>query len=167
SNLERPEDAEAERHRGPTLPHRDSACKQGFYRPYTAPDRPVTGADHSPHRTATGGEMNSKLRNSTVALGVAAAFTVAVLLATGTGMTPAKNKTDGAPVTSPTLPPALGRSEEELPAGPEVLDLVALDTAGTGPALLPRIAITLPSGWSNYEGYAVNTARLGLAFWDV
>ena len=33
---------------------------------------------------------------------------------------------------------------------------------------MPRIAVTLPSGWFNYNGWAVNDGGpLGLAFWDV
>ena len=39
---------------------------------------------------------------------------------------------------------------------------------GPGYKHLPRIAVTLPSGWLNYNGWAVNDGGpLGLAFWDV
>ena len=36
-----------------------------------------------------------------------------------------------------------------------MLDLVALDSKGTGPAQLPKIAVTLPSRWRSYEGFVV------------
>ena len=68
---------------------------------------------------------------------------------------------------STSLPRPLGRGDRELSAGPHVLDLVALDTAGTGPARLPEIALTLPSGWRSYKGYAVLKSHMGLSFWDV
>lgn len=76
------------------------------------------------------------------------------------------------PATSEKLPRALGRGDRQLAAGLHVLDLVALDTAGTGPAHLPRIAITLPSGWRSYDGFAVLKSHgrsqvMGLSFWDV
>jgi hypothetical protein len=71
-----------------------------------------------------------------------------------------------------TLPAPLGPGHQKLAAGLHVLDLVALDTAGTGPAHLPRIAVTLPGGWRNYEGFAMLKLRRGsyvmsLSFWDV
>ena len=49
-----------------------------------------------------------------------------------------------------------------------MLDLVALEQPGTGPARLPRIAITVPRGWFNYDGWAMNDGgELSLSFWDV
>jgi hypothetical protein len=48
-----------------------------------------------------------------------------------------------------------------------VFDLVALDTAGSGPAYLPKIAVTLPSGWSSYDGFGVNNGVVSVSFWDV
>ena len=49
----------------------------------------------------------------------------------------------------------LGPGREELRAGAYVLDLVARDRAGTGPAQLPKIELTVPDGWFNYKGIAV------------
>jgi hypothetical protein len=112
--------------------------------------------------------MNSRmLRNTTVALSVVGAAVAAWLLVAGTGMTRHTNTAVGTPATSTSLPRPLGRGDQELSAGPHVLDLVALDTAGTGPAQLPKIALTLPSGWRSYEGYAVLKSHMGLSFWDV
>ena len=62
----------------------------------------------------------------------------------------------------------LGAGDQPLSAGVHVLDLVSREQAGTGSTHLPRIAITLPSGWFNYNGWAMNNGgRLGVAFWDV
>jgi hypothetical protein len=62
----------------------------------------------------------------------------------------------------------LGAGEQPLSAGVHVLDLVSREQGRKGYAHLPRIAITLPSGWFNYNGWAVNDGGpLGLAFWDV
>ena len=107
------------------------------------------------------------LRNTTVALSVVGAAVAAWLLVAGTGMTRHTNTAGGTPATSTSLPRPLGRGDQELSAGPHVLDLVALDTAGTGPAQLSKIALTLPSGWRSYEGYAVLKSHMGLSFWDV
>ena len=117
--------------------------------------------------------MNSKmLRNTIVASGVVAAIVVASLLATGAGLTHSGNTAVRAAATSSKLPRPLGRGERPLSAGLHVLDLVALDTTGTGPAHLPKIAITLPSGWRSYGGFVVQkfhgpTQVMGLSFWDV
>jgi hypothetical protein len=49
-----------------------------------------------------------------------------------------------------------------------VLDLVSREQGRAGYKHLPRIAVTLPAGWFNYNGWAVNDGGpLGLAFWDV
>lgn len=52
-----------------------------------------------------------------------------------------------------------------------MLDLVARDQRGTGPADLPRIEITLPAGWFNYDGWGVGKGRppfrMFVVFWDV
>jgi hypothetical protein len=70
--------------------------------------------------------------------------------------------------TAGRLPRPLGAGEQPLSAGVHVLDLVSREQGRTGYAHLPRIAITLPSGWFNYNGWAVNDhGPLGLAFWDV
>ena len=49
-----------------------------------------------------------------------------------------------------------------------MLDLVSREQGRTGYTHLPRIALTLPSGWFNYNGWAINDGGpLGLSFWDV
>ena len=66
------------------------------------------------------------------------------------------------------LPRPLGAGEQRLSPGVHVLDLVSREQGRPGYAHLPRIAITLPSGWFNYNGWAVNDGGpLSLAFWDV
>jgi probable HAF family extracellular repeat protein len=66
------------------------------------------------------------------------------------------------------LPEPLGAGEQELSQGVQVLDLVAREQGRGGPAHLPRIAITVPSGWFNYNGWAMNDgSRLQIGFWDV
>jgi hypothetical protein len=70
--------------------------------------------------------------------------------------------------TAERLQRPLGAGEQPLSAGVHVFDLVSREQGRTGYAHLPRIAITLPSGWFNYNGWAVNDGGpLGLAFWDV
>lgn len=66
----------------------------------------------------------------------------------------------------------LGAGRQKLDAGTHVLDLTALDDRGTGPVQLPKIAITVPDGWFNYDGWAVSKGRelpppVFVAFWDV
>ena len=66
------------------------------------------------------------------------------------------------------LPRPLGAGEQPLSAGVHVLDLVSRERGRAGYKHLPRIAVTLPSGWFNYNGWAVNDGGpLGFAFWDV
>jgi hypothetical protein len=67
------------------------------------------------------------------------------------------------------LPRPLGSGEQKLSPGVHVLDLVSREQGRKGYARLPRIAITLPSGWFNYNGWALNDGDgpLSLAFWDV
>ena len=61
----------------------------------------------------------------------------------------------------------LGVGNELLSPGVHVLDLVSREH-GNGPKHLPRIAITLPSGWYNYDGWGVNDGgTLIVSFWDV
>ena len=65
------------------------------------------------------------------------------------------------------LPRPLGAGEQPLSAGVHVLDLASLKQARPGYKHLPRIAVTLPSGWFNNNGWAVNNGgALGLGFWD-
>ena len=63
----------------------------------------------------------------------------------------------------------LGRGHEELNAGSHVLDLARKRSSERGQ--LPEIQITLPSGWFNYDGWAISKGReattVFLTFWDV
>ena len=61
--------------------------------------------------------------------------------------------------TSRTLPKPLGAGHQRLSPGVHVLDLVSREH-GDGPAKLPRIAITLPRGWFNYDGWGMLTGEL-------
>ena len=45
----------------------------------------------------------------------------------------------------------LGAGEQPLSAGVHVLDLVSREQGRPGYKHLPRIAVTLPSGWFNYN----------------
>lgn len=66
------------------------------------------------------------------------------------------------------LPRPLGAGHQLLSPGAHVLDLVLREQGGTGPAHLPRIALTLPSGWFNYDGWGMNDGgTLIVSFWDV
>ena len=63
---------------------------------------------------------------------------------------------------------------QPLAAGPQILDLTARDERGTGPTELPRIQLTVPAGWSNFDGWALGKKRAGgelhvvaVSFWDV
>lgn len=100
--------------------------------------------------------MNRRvLRNAVITLSVLAAVAVVTTL-----------------VRSGPPPSAIGRTDQNLSAGVHTLDLVALETAGNGPARLPRISITLPSGWRSYGGWVVQKFRGGkevmaVSFWDV
>ena len=66
----------------------------------------------------------------------------------------------------------LGAGRQKLHAGNHLLDLPALDHASIRPVHLPKIAITVPGGWSNYDGWAVRKGRglpesVFVTFWDV
>lgn len=66
------------------------------------------------------------------------------------------------------LPRPLGVGEQPLSAGVHVLDLVSREQGRAGYKHLPRIAVTLPSGWFNNNGWAVNDGGpVLLSFWDV
>jgi len=74
----------------------------------------------------------------------------------------------GSTAAAGRLPQPLGGGEQPLSAGVHVLDLVSREQGRPGYKHLPRIAVTLPSGWFNNDGWAVNDGGpLGLAFWDV
>jgi hypothetical protein len=67
----------------------------------------------------------------------------------------------------------LGRGHEELKAGVQTLDLSArVHSSGTnGLAHLPKIEITVPAGWSNFDGWAMHKGTkpdsVFVTFWDV
>jgi hypothetical protein len=66
------------------------------------------------------------------------------------------------------LPPPLGVGEQPLSAGVHVLDLVSREQGRSGYKHLPRITVTLPSGWFNYNGWGINDdGALSVSFWDV
>jgi hypothetical protein len=67
------------------------------------------------------------------------------------------------------LPRPLGVGHQPLSPGVHVLDLVSRENPpGSGPKHLPRIAITLPKGWYNYDGWGMNDGgTLIVSFWDV
>ncbi len=64
-----------------------------------------------------------------------------------------------ATATSQERPAALGAGRQGLEAGAHVLDLVARDQKNTGPARLPRIEITVPEGWFNFDGWGISKSR--------
>ena len=74
--------------------------------------------------------------------------------------------------TSQERSAVLGAGHQELEAQTHTLDLVARDQRGTGPARLPRIEITVPEGWFNFDGWGISKGRklpfpLAVSFWDV
>jgi len=115
------------------------------------------------------------LRNAIVALAVGGAVVAALLAATGCGGQSSRDASTGtkastAPSTATVakLPRPLGAGEQKLAPGVQVLDLVSREQGQGGYAHLPRIAITLPSGWFNFNGWALNDGgTLAVAFWDV
>ena len=74
-------------------------------------------------------------------------------------------------LATPSLPASLGSGNQQLSPGLHVLDLVAREQGHPGPSSLPRIAITLPKGWFNYDGWGMNTGGglplMIVSFWDV
>ena len=76
-----------------------------------------------------------------------------------------------ATTASRETPAPLGEGREELEAGTHVLDLVALDQRDTGPARLPKIEITVPEGWFNFDGWAMGKGQdyrvIHVLFYDV
>jgi hypothetical protein len=66
------------------------------------------------------------------------------------------------------LPRPLGAGEQPLSAGVHVLDLVSREQGRPGYAHFPKIAVTLPSSWFNYNGWGLNDGgALSVSFWDV
>jgi hypothetical protein len=85
---------------------------------------------------------------------------------------PGNPSTVAATATSQETPTPLGQGREELEAGIHVVDLVARAQPGTGPPHLPKIEITLPEGWFNYDGWSVGKGQklpqtVVVTFWDV
>ena len=120
------------------------------------------------------------IRNTFGAMGLVAVTVAASLVAIGCNgeaagtdlPTVGGSSVAASPTTAQNLPHLLGRRDRHLPAGVYLLDLAALDTTPAGRAHLPKIAITLPSGWQGYQGFAVTKDRgltgvMGLSFWDV
>jgi hypothetical protein len=68
-------------------------------------------------------------------------------------------------------PPALGRGHGELEPGTHTLDLMARIHYEGGLAHLPKIAITVPPGWFNFDGWAMSkgpeVSSVFVTFWDV
>jgi hypothetical protein len=60
---------------------------------------------------------------------------------------------------SASMSAPLGPGREQLKAGAHVLDLVAREQPGSGPAHAPKIEVTVPAGWFNYKGIAVGQGR--------
>jgi hypothetical protein len=83
----------------------------------------------------------------------------------------------GAPATSNTTAytakKPLGAGHQRLDRGTQVLDLSsrAREHTGLGRSHLPKIALTVPDGWFNYDGWALLKGRgvspLLVGFWDV
>jgi hypothetical protein len=100
--------------------------------------------------------------SATATAAVLMALVVVLAACGGSETTPASQK-------SPTV---LRDGRQKLAAGTHVFDLVGRrDDQASGLAHLPRIAITLPGGWFNYDGWAVGNRRGGgdvfVTFWDV
>lgn len=65
----------------------------------------------------------------------------------------------------------LGAGHQRLDRGTQVLDLPSRVQAGVVPPHLPKIELTVPAGWFNYDGWALLKGRgvspLLMGFWDV
>jgi hypothetical protein len=66
----------------------------------------------------------------------------------------------------------LGAGRQKLDAGNHLLDLAPLDHTAIRPTHLPKIAITVPDGWFNYDGWAVRKGPdlpppVFVTLWDV
>ena len=79
-------------------------------------------------------------------LGVAAALSALALLATAAGC------------GAETVKKPLGAGFQRLDRGTQVLDLSSRDHTGLGLSHLPKIALTVPDGWFNYDGWALGKA---------
>jgi hypothetical protein len=64
----------------------------------------------------------------------------------------------------------LGAGHQELDTGSYILDLVKRDQRGTGPPNLPRIEVTVPGGWFNFDRWGLGKGKAlttSLSFWSV
>ena len=107
-------------------------------------------------------------RRRVVLLAVVVSSTAAAALAACGGSDPAPS---GAASAHESRAP-LGAGHQKLDAGTHVLDLLARDQEGTGPAHLPRLAVTVPDGWFNFDGWGLSKGRelpfaIAVSFWDV
>jgi hypothetical protein len=104
-------------------------------------------------------------RRTTRALLATAVFT-AILTATACG-----GSGGSKPAPQQEWPTPLAAGHGRLEPGVHVLDLTARDQRGAGAAQLPRIGITIPAGWFNYDGWALGKGQIpflvAVAFWDV
>ena len=60
--------------------------------------------------------------------------------------------------------------QQALEAGTYIVDLVAREKDGTGPAQLPKIEITVPEGWFNFDGWGLGKSEqltTAVSFWSV
>lgn len=93
---------------------------------------------------------------------------VAVSLILGVAACGGSDSSEPAPTVAK---PALGAGRQALDAGPQTLDLVERDERGTGPAHLPKIQITVPEGWFNFDGWATSKGlevdTVFVTFWDI
>jgi len=83
---------------------------------------------------------------------------------------PARKETASTRVVAPDTP--LGEGRQKLAAGTHTLDLASRDHTGTAPAHVPKIEISVPAGWFNYDGWAMSKgqalrAPVFVTFWDV
>ncbi len=107
-----------------------------------------------------------------VAAAAVSALTLLVALAAcgGEGGRPSAGEA-ATTVSAGTSTRPLAAGHERLEAGAHVLDLTARAPEGSGAARLPRIEITLPEGWFNFDGWAVHKGpkpnSVFVTFWDV
>jgi hypothetical protein len=83
--------------------------------------------------------------------------------------TPVSSSPEAGAASPAAGPATLTEGAEQLAAGSYVLDL---DARGSGDEQFPLITITVPDGWSNLDGWAVNSGEgsdhwVGMTFWDV
>jgi hypothetical protein len=73
--------------------------------------------------------------------------------------------------TAPDTGPPLGAGHQALKSGPQVLDLVSRLTEESRLTRLPKISITVPEGWFNFDGWAMSKGSepttTFVTFWDV